>query len=283
MDLHWVDVFATGPLTGNPLAVITCNALPGAPRMQRVAAELGLSETVFAVPGDPPAVRIFTPEAEIPLAGHPMVGAAWVLRNIGWIGDAGVIRAPAGDVPVSADDHGADITIAGPRRVGTADAAALAGCLGARDADSAPVWHAGLPQAMLRVGDLDGLRPDHPAIRAQGLDEGWAGVSAYVLDEPGGAGPAVARVRHFAGPIGIPEDPVTGSAAGALGACLAAGGLTTGTGELRLLVRQGQHMGRPGEVRVRVSMQGANPTSVRVGGAVVPILTGAVRQELLAG
>lgn len=283
MDLHWVDVFATGPLTGNPLAVITCDALPGAQRMQRMASELGLSETVFAVPGDPPEVRIFTPEAEIPLAGHPMVGAAWVLRRVGWIRDAGVIRAPAGDIPVSADDDGADITIAGPRQVGTADATALAGLLGARGAHEAPVWDAGLPQAMLRVDDLDALIPDHPALRAMGLDGGWAGVSAYVLDDPGGAGPAVARVRHFAGPIGIPEDPVTGSAAGALGACLAAGGRATDHGELDLVVRQGQHMGRPGEVRVRVSMQAANPVTVRVGGAVVPIMSGAVRRELLAG
>ncbi|MEO2057688.1 MAG: PhzF family phenazine biosynthesis protein, partial [Thermoleophilia bacterium] len=77
MDIHWVDVFATGPLSGNPLAVLIGDHLPSTGRMQALAAEIGLSETVFAVPGDMPRLRIFTPVAEIPLAGHPLVGAAW--------------------------------------------------------------------------------------------------------------------------------------------------------------------------------------------------------------
>ncbi len=279
MDIHWVDVFATGPLSGNPLAVITGDAVMPAEHMQRLAAEIGLSETVFAVPGAPPALRIFTPVTELPLAGHPVVGAAWVLRNIGWIGDEGVLRTAGGDVVVQADDEGAAMTHAGAARRGLADARAVAACLGAHPLGEAPIWDAGLPQVMLEVQDLDALSPDHDALRAFGRDEGWAGVSAYVLHEHGD--PTVAEVRHFAAPIGIAEDPVTGSAAGALGAALAARG--TGRAGLRVTVRQGHHVGHPGEVHVRVIAGSDGTTTVTVGGAVVPVMAGTIRRDILPG
>lgn len=277
MEIHWVDVFATGPLTGNPLAVVMGDALPPDRAMQVLAAELGLSETVFAARAGEPEVRIFTPEAEIPLAGHPTVGAAWVLRRAGWIGDHGVLRTRAGAIAVRAGADGASMTRTGPVHRGMADAVALARCLGARATGDAPIWDAGLPQAMLPVERLDALSPDHAALRALGGREGWAGVSAYVAT---GAGTDLAaEVRHFAAPIGIPEDPVTGSAAGALGVALAA---REGTA-LRLTVRQGHHMGRPGEVRVTVDHDGHGPSSVTVGGAVVPVMHGYVGAEALGG
>jgi trans-2,3-dihydro-3-hydroxyanthranilate isomerase len=290
MDFHWVDVFATGPLSGNPLVVATADAMPSAARMQALAAEFGVSETVFAEPGDPPRLRIFTPTAEIPMAGHPLVGTAWVLRRIGWIAGDGVLAAPGGEVAVAADDHGARMTRPHPVAQGHADAHALALLLGADAAGGAPIWHAGLPQAMLEVHDLDVLAPDHDGLRALGEEEGWAGVSAYVLRPSGADGPdrdeegsPTAEVRHFAGPIGIPEDPVTGSAAAALGACLAARG-TLGRGpHRRLTVMQGRGMGRPGRVDVVVDIGADGPTAVTVGGAVVPVATGAIGPGGLAG
>lgn len=276
MEMHWVDVFATGPLTGNPLAVVLGAELPPAGAMQRLAAEFGLSETVFAARGAQPLVRIFTPVAEIPLAGHPIVGAAWVLRRAGWIGDDGVLSTPAGSIVVRAGDDSASMTRTGPVRRGAADAAALAACLGARATGEAPIWDAGLPQAMLPVERLDDLTPDHAALHALGDREGWVGVSAYVLT--GSGADARAEVRHFAAPIGIPEDPVTGSAAGALGAALAA----RRGGDIDLVVRQGHHMGRAGEVRVRVD-HGGGPAAVTIGGAVVPVLRGHVGAGTLPG
>jgi trans-2,3-dihydro-3-hydroxyanthranilate isomerase len=277
MEIHWVDVFASGPLTGNPLAVVMGEELPPAAAMQRFAAELGLSETVFAARAREPVVRIFTPEAEIPLAGHPTVGAAWVLRQCGWIGDEGLLSTQAGPITVRAGDDGASMTRTGPVRRGTADAGELARCLGARATGDAPIWDAGLPQAMLPVERLDDLSPDHAALRALGQREGWAGVSAYVVNHPGD--PACAEVRHFAAPIGIDEDPVTGSAAGALGAALSAGR----GADLALTVLQGHHMGRAGEVRVSVEHGAHGPEAVTVGGAVVPVMRGHVGVEALGG
>lgn len=282
MHMHWVDVFATEPMAGNPLAVVTGEQWPSPAAMQRLAGELGLSETVFARPGATPRLRIFTPESEIPLAGHPLVGTAWVLRRIGWIGDRGRLDTPGGVIDVTADDRGATMTRHAPRHAGDADPAALAECLGARAQGDAPIWDAGLPQAMLEVDDLDALRPDHDAVRAAGAREGWAGASAYVL-QASGPRTAVARVRHFAAPIGIAEDPVTGSAAGALGARLAASGMAGGDGVLDLTVLQGHALGRAGEVRVRVSMAAGVPGEVEVGGAVVPIMDGGVEPGALRG
>jgi len=127
-----------------------------------------------------------------------------------------------------------------------------------------------------RGAGLD-LSPDHAALRALGEREGWAGVSAYVVTHPGAD--ARAEVRHFAAPIGIDEDPVTGSAAGALGAALSA---QQGSG-LGLTVVQGHHMGRTGEVRVSVEHGDHGPDAVTVGGAVVPVMRGHVGAGTLAG
>jgi trans-2,3-dihydro-3-hydroxyanthranilate isomerase len=280
MHFHWVDVFATGPLSGNPLVVITGDALPAAAHMQALASEFGVSETVFAEPRSRPRLRIFTPEAEIPMAGHPLVGAAWVLRSIGWTGDDAVLSAPGGEVQVAANDHGARMTRPDPRLHGGADASAIAALLGTTALGDAPIWHAGLPQVMLQVRDLGGLAPDHDGLRALGTAEGWAGVSAYVLDQPGagadGDHPPTAHVRHFAAPIGILEDPVTGSAAAALGACLASRGALGDAATARLTVLQGGHLGRPGRVQVSVDMGPAGPEAVTVGGAVVPVATGTI-------
>ena len=281
-----VDVFALGPHSGNPLVVVTGDHMPPESRMQALAADFGVSETVFAVPGTPPRLRIFTPEAEIPMAGHPLVGTAWVLRRRGWIASEDVLSAPGGDVAVGADAGGARMTRTSPAPRGVADADALAALLGVHATGAARIWDAGMPQVMLPVDDLDGLRADHAALRTRGQAEGWAGVSAYVLrTEDGGGDPTsatVAEVRHLAGPIGIPEDPVTGSAAAALGSCLAAEGMITGA-RPALTVLQGHHIGRPGRVDVRVDMGANGPAAVTVGGAVVPVRDGTVRPGASAG
>jgi trans-2,3-dihydro-3-hydroxyanthranilate isomerase len=286
MELTWVDVFAIGPRSGNPLAVITVAVMPPAEDMQGIAAELALSETVFAVPGatpdTPPTLRIFTPEAEIPLAGHPLVGAAWVLRRRGWIGSTGTLRTPAGDITVAADPAGGRMTRTGPVHRSDVGAGAIRDALGGGSGArvTAPVWDAGLPQVMLPVDDLAALAPDHARLRDLGTGA-WAGISAYRMRTASGADAGEgeglhAEVRHFAAPIGIAEDPVTGSAAGALGAALAAEGHRTGHDRLDLTVHQGHHMGRPGRVRVEVAIVRGVPASVRVGGAVIPFLTGRI-------
>ena len=97
--LAWVDVFAAGPMTGNPLAVVLDPGAWSSARMQALAAELGISETVVVVPpqeGGEHRLRIFTPRRELPMAGHPVVGAAWVLRRHPSLGGAAAAGALSG-------------------------------------------------------------------------------------------------------------------------------------------------------------------------------------------
>jgi trans-2,3-dihydro-3-hydroxyanthranilate isomerase len=276
--MAWVDVFASGPMTGNPLAVVLDAADWDDARMQSFAAELGISETTFVLPSNRAdhRVRIFTPRRELPMAGHPIVGTAWVLHASGRIGEQAVLETGAGHLPVRVNGQVATMEQATPAAGPVVDAAEVAAALGAEVLpDPAPrVWSTGVNQLMARVpaGDLEGLRPDHDALSRLGERDGWIGVSAYVLpDEPDGL--LRVDVRHFAPLIGVPEDPVTGSAAGALGACLAA---ARGDGDLEMVVRQGGSLGRAGEVAVRVASSDGTPRRVRVGGRVVPLFEGRV-------
>lgn len=274
--LAWVDVFASGPMTGNPLAVVLDATGWPSSRMQALAAELGISETVVVVPaeGDGDArLRIFTPVRELPLAGHPVVGAAWVLHAAGRIGGRAVLETGAGPVEVRVRGSVATAalgTATGGTEVDGAEAAAVLGLGGA--GGTARVWDIGVPQLMLPVASAEALRgatPDHDALRALGERDGWLGVSAYAPPRDEDDRPLV-EVRHFAPRLGVPEDPVTGSAAAALGARLAAEGLGDPRDGLSVVVRQSTAGGRGGEVAVRVDPDGR----VQVGGRVVPLFEG---------
>lgn len=280
--LAWVDVFAAEAMTGNPLAVVLDADPWPAERMQAFAAELGISETAFVL--DPGGdgdhrVRIFTPVCELPMAGHPLVGTAWVLRAAGQIGERAVLETGAGPLAVRVRGSVATMDQATPEAGPRVDGEEAARAAGVRLADGAPpagVWSTGVPQLMLPADpdSLESARPDHDALRALGERDGWVGVSVYAItgsrDDR-----LLARVRHFAPLLGVPEDPVTGSAAGALGACLAAHGMSSGD-DLELVVTQGAAGGRGGEVAVRVRSAGGVPARVRVGGRVVPLFEGHV-------
>lgn len=278
--VHWVDVFSTGPLTGNQLAVVRDADGMSDGEMGSLAAEFGISETTFVQKaqghGDH-RVRIFTPTQELPMAGHPVVGTAWVLHNSGLMGGRGVLETGVGPLEVRADRAGANMIQAQPEAGTELDEAALAAACGVAPGSIAPaqIWSTGVPQAMLSVPDQDaltGARPDHDALRRLGEDDGWLGVSIFhVIAASQGA--ARVRVRHFAPRLGIAEDPVTGSAAGALGACLAAAGLAQGE-TLDLTVWQGAMVGRPGRVDVAVAAPGGTPEEVSVGGRVLPVVEG---------
>jgi trans-2,3-dihydro-3-hydroxyanthranilate isomerase len=281
--LAWVDVFAaSGAMSGNPLAVVLDAGDWTDARMQAFAAELGLSETTFVMPsrtGADHRVRIFTPVRELPMAGHPVVGTAWVLHAARRIGDRAVLETGAGDLPVRVQGQVATMDQATPEAGPVVDAAEVGAALGTEPLADPPaqVWSTGVRQLMVRVASHDALaalRPDMDALSRLGERDGWIGVSAYVLPEPGDERLRV-DVRHFAPLVGVPEDPVTGSAAGALGACLAAAGVG-GPADLEMVVCQGASLGRPGEVAVRVASDGGAPRRVRVGGRVVPLFEGRV-------
>jgi len=283
--LAWVDVFAAEAMTGNPLAVVLdADGWPTA-RMQAFAAELGISETTFVLPpeaGGDQRVRIFTPTRELPMAGHPIVGTAWVLKAAGRIGERARLETEAGVLAVRVKGSVATMDQAEPRAGAVVDPAEAARAAGVDPAPAPPaqVWSTGVPQLMLAtdLASLEVARPDHEALRALGERDGWIGVSIYALTGADRQRVHV-RVRHFAPLGGVPEDPVTGSAAGALGACLAAAGVASGGGDLELVVTQRTETGRGGEVAVRVRSVDGRPRRVQVGGRVVPVFEGHVLDQ----
>ncbi len=253
-----VDVFTDQRFGGNPLAVFPDARGMSGEEMQALAREFNLSESTFVLPPDDSAntarVRIFTPVHEMPFAGHPSVGTAYVLARHGRATD-GMVRmeVPAGLVvaTILTDDAGAPsgarFTAPQPLSTGpTVDRAAIAACLGleaeaVRVASHEPMEiSCGNPfvAAELEPGALGRCLPDLGAFRhaLQPWMDGHLSLFVYVRD-----GDRV-RARMFAPLSSIVEDPATGSANAPLGALLLQ---LDGGDAARFTVRQGVEMGRP--------------------------------------
>lgn len=297
---YQLDVFTEVPLGGNPLAVFTeASGLDG-DTMQALAREMNLSETTFVLPSTKATrkVRIFTPAAEVPLAGHPTIGTWWLLAELGMIdldksGSTRITQETgAGVLPV--DIHTAN---GAPDRVVMVqtqpvfgdvveEVDTLAACLGAAPesvrSDPIPqVVSTAMPQLIVPFSSLKALQ-DLPSggagsklirfTRELGTD--CAMCYSFETVDPS----ATVHCRMFAPAFGVPEDPATGSAAGALGAYLVHNGIIrpeNGTAEI--VVEQGIEMGRPSIIEVSVDVGiGAIITEVRVGGKAITIIKGEV-------
>jgi trans-2,3-dihydro-3-hydroxyanthranilate isomerase len=284
-----VDVFTGTPLEGNPLAVFTeADGLPP-DRMQKVAREMNLSETVFVLSpaaGGDARIRIFTPATELPFAGHPTLGTAFVLCGQRGL-DAIELETGAGVIRVEfAGRNGLD----SPQPPDLPPGPGLPG----RMRQPVPTWEpyeraaellaalgvasSRLPVEAYRNGPrhvyvaLDSeeavsrLRPDITALGAlPGI-----GVGCFA-----GLGPRW-KFRYFAPALGVAEDPATGSAAGPLGVHLARHDEIAFGQQIE--VRQGEEIGRPSVLLVRVEAAGGQVTAVDVGGSAVIVARG----ELLA-
>ncbi len=290
---HVLDVFTDTALAGNPLAVVLDADGLDAPRMQAVAREFNLSETVFvAAPRDPvnsARLRIFTPAAELPFAGHPTIGTAVLLAtlNAGDLlarQDVGlVLEEPIGPVTCSVRHRRGEAAHArfeAPRLaepVGAPpNAAALAATFGlAADeigfADHRPsAFSAGNPFIFVPLASLDALARAELAGNQDGPRR------AYYLytptpSEPGH--PRAFRSRMLAGGLGVTEDPATGSAAVAFaGAWLAAERLRDGEHDCHLL--QGVEMGRPSTIGLAFAVADGRLARIDVGGSAVLVAQG---------
>jgi trans-2,3-dihydro-3-hydroxyanthranilate isomerase len=254
LDYDVVDVFAERPYAGNPLAVVHgSDGLPS-DALQAIAREFNLSETAFPAPVDPAtyAVRIFTPQMEVPFAGHPTVGTAWVLRRRGDLDvDAVVQRCAAGDVAVTVGVEGARLSAAA-RELGE------------------PVQ---LPDLLAAVGleAADLLAP------ARGASCGLGFV--YACEVTDGDDVQV-QARVYCPDAGVPEDPATGSAAAGLGLVLVAEGLAAPDGTTTYAVEQGAQIGRPSRLECAVDAAGGLAQVAHVGGRVQPVATGTLRPPL---
>jgi trans-2,3-dihydro-3-hydroxyanthranilate isomerase len=276
-----VDVFAPRAYAGNPLAVVLDADALTTEQCQALAFEFHLSETSFVSPPTEPGadyrVRIFTPFAELPFAGHPSVGAAHTLVRLGRL-PAGTVRQEcgAGVLDLEVDDDGARLSGGRPTLEDGPDPAALAEAVGLSAADAvgipAHVAGCGLPFAFLAVhaGLVDEAVPDMAALDALGVGEG---VSVLSWDAHG----STAYARVFAGDLRWGEDPATGSAALGTGVWLVAAGLVAPEGTSAYRIRQGQRLGRPSDLDCTVTASGGRATAATVRGAVVPVASGRIR------
>lgn len=260
-----VDVFTERPLSGNPLAVFTNAAGVSPELMQRIARETNLSETAFILPaesGGTARLRIFTPRRELPFAGHPIVGSAYV---IGRAAPLGLIRfeTGAGEVPVVIDREGGFVsrctmTQPEPRFTATdVTAEVISKALGCNVIGA--VWEASNGPSFLlaRVEDVGAARPDLGALAALPHAVG-------IYESPR---ERLTRQRLFAPGEGITEDPATGSLAGLVGARLRLDALLS-AGDLE--IQQGDALGRPSSIYVGLR-DGERPT---VGGACASVARG---------
>ena len=271
-----LDVFTDTPLQGNALAVFPDGGGLDTAVMQRAARELNLSETVF-VTGDAgagSAVRIFTPTAEMPFAGHPILGTAWALAAES-TADTIELHPPAGPVPVritrgpdGAPAHGEmDQPLPVIEEFPAADEALAAlGC--GPTALPLTAYRNGPAHVFAVVEDpavVRGLEPDIGRLARLGP----FGFSCAAID-----GDRV-RTRMFGPGLGVAEDPATGSAAGPLAAHLARHG-RVGFGT-PVEITQGEEIGRPSTLFATVDGTPERIERVRVGGTAVIVARGHYR------
>ena len=251
-----VDVFSDRPLAGNALCVVV-DPCPDA-LQQPVAREVNLSETTFpVVTGDGTyEMRIFTPHTELPFAGHPSLGTAWVLGPGRWT------QTTAGaTVVVEADAAGAVMTQPDPV-FATADPAAAAAAVGLAGAEEAAVAEAaGLRHLVVATeAPIQRLDPDPARVAAA-----TRAVRASTLCVVRRLDDRTLHVRVFAPAEGIAEDPGTGAAAGPVAVFARS---RWGT-DPDVVVLQGAEVGRPSRIDVH-----AEPGNLRVGGNVAPCASG---------
>ena len=290
------DVFTDRAFGGNPLAVVLDAAGLSTAQMQAIAVEFNYSETTFVLPPRDAAndaqVRIFTVNREIPFAGHPNVGTAFVLASL-------IAKPPArlkfeegaGLVPVEILTEagkvvGAELTTPqGLRKFSQFSAEQAAACISLSTADIKTDRHppliasVGLPFLMVEVASREALRrakPDAAAFARSFPRDDSDAVYFYTSDVAAAeACDLQARMFHPGG-SGLSEDPATGSATAAVAALLAdlAG---ERDGEFRLRIGQGVDMGRPSLLLTRVRKQNGAVVSAHVGGACVQMMEGTFR------
>ena len=290
------DVFTDAPFSGNQLAVFPdARGIPEH-RLLDVTREFNFSETTFVYPADDAAhtrrVRIFTPGAEVPFAGHPTVGTAHVLAAIGEIPLTGdltriVFEEGVGPVPVSIRSSrevpvSAQLSVAKLPEIGplVASREAIAATLGLDASDlmgddwSPAALSCGLPFLFVPVRDLAAVAKARVHMDAWDatLKGTWA--SELFVFAPGGVRVGSAfHARMFAPGLNVPEDPATGSANAALAGYLAVRDQRR-DGLLTWRVEQGFEMGRPSIIDVEADMVNGKVTAVRVGGASVLVAEG---------
>ena len=299
LKFYQADVFTAQPFGGNPVAIFPEAQGLTDDQLQQIAREMNLSETVFVFPpSDPAAVvrlRIFTPTQEIPFAGHPVVGTMHVLAQLGMIATPEPItrvvqECNIGCFPVdllTRDGKVMRVVMTQPapqfleRIDDTEDLYKVAAALGIPKHTitdtkwSLEVVSTGLPVLIVPVRTLTAVRsinPDPSAIVDLCGRFGANGIMAFttMTVEPF----SNVHARMFAPAIGIPEDPATGSASGALGAYLVQNKIVSLGPMTEIVIEQGYEVERPSRILVQVESDGDAIETVKVGGQCVMVVEG---------
>lgn len=302
---HTLDVFTDVAFGGNPLAVITDARGLTTEQMMSLTREFNYSETVFVLPPEDRKnarkIRIFTPGSELPFAGHPTVGTAFVLAVTGEIPLDGaetriVFEEGVGPVPVlirasNGKPYFTQLSAAKLPERGTDnyDTNLIASVISVTPDDidlsgdyAIEAVSAGVPFLIVPMRSLSALGRARLKLELweETLKDSWAPeIYMFVEREESVAregvkrGDGILQVRMFAPTMGIPEDPATGGAAAAFGGYLTWRS-SRRDGTLRYTLHQGVEMGRPSRLELEADVSGGNVTAVRVGGTSVLISSG---------
>jgi trans-2,3-dihydro-3-hydroxyanthranilate isomerase len=294
-----LDVFTDMPLAGNPLAVVPDATGLDDERMQAIAAEFNLSETVFCLPADNPVhsarIRIFTPRKELPFAGHPTVGTAVYLaadrlengaglaesvvileEKVGPVRCGVFLRATSG---VRAGHAIFDLPKLPEAIPHVLDREAIAAALGLVPSEigfenhEPSTWTAGVPYAFVPVRDLAaiGRAAAQPAAWAAAFSGDAAAAFLYTRSTV-----AVGHQFHgrmYAPTFGIAEDPATGSAVAAFAGVIDRFDAHP-AGSHRFVIEQGFEMGRPSLIALEIDVEAGGVAAARIGGDAVVVAEG---------
>jgi trans-2,3-dihydro-3-hydroxyanthranilate isomerase len=282
LTFYIVDVFAEEKYAGNQLAVVRGGAGFPDERLQKIALEMNYSETTFVLSEEATEggydVRIFTPGDEVPFAGHPTLGTAYVIQHEMLAGPVAriTLKLKAGEIPVTFGEV-LWMRQLPPTFGAILDSATFARTLNLETADlgdRSPVQEVstGLPALIVPLRDLDALRRCEVDWELYTKVAG-PGKNLYVFcPESHDNGPGDLSARMFANDLGVPEDPATGSAAGCLAAYLLEHSYF-GTDPVDVRVEQGYEIGRPSLLYLRATRVG-DEIRVDVGGKVQMVAKG---------
>ena len=283
-----LDVFSSAPFLGNPLAVLPDARGLSDQQMQAIAREMNLAETTFVLPRDAAVerergvrVRIFTVQEELPFAGHPTLGTAFLLRGGSGAREV-VLDLNVGKVPVRFEEIPGspvfgEMTQMDPEFGPRHDREAVVRACGLRDGDIDPslpieTVSTGVPFTIVPLRGLENMKNlhVHPKESADYLERAGGKFFYFVTRQTVNPEARLhARMMFYNG-----EDPATGSAAGCAAAWMAAHGVAQP--DERVLIEQGIEMHRPSRIFVRAACKDDRVVNVRVGGNVVETVRGEI-------
>ena len=280
LKFRQVDVFTRIPFFGNPVAVVLESQDLSGEDMQRIAAWTNLSETTFVLPPSSAAadyrLRIFTPRAELPFAGHPTIGSAHAVIEAGIVQPkAGKLRQECGVGILDLQVDGETLWLDSPRAtntlLGEADAEVLEKSLESSVQGAPRIINVGPRWLVAELADANAvgaLAPDMQRVAELSIRLSIGGVTVFGA---AGDGESAIHVRSFAPAHGIAEDPVCGSGNISVAAYLMAAGQGSRFGD-RYVARQGMQLGRDGRVSIRFAGE-----KIYLGGSAVTCMDGSLR------